>query len=217
MRLMERAAFLASLTACADDARGGEGRLVFLAGEAGVGKTTLLDCSRAAARRAVALGRCDGLFTPRPLGPLFDIAPQLGGPLAAACAAGEPRDRLFRLLLEALTTSPTYTVLVVEDAHWADEATPDLIRFLARRLRDARVLLVVSYRDEGLPAKHPLRPTLGDLQPPGRCGGSRCRRCRPPPSRSSPRAPVDADRLYALTGGNPFFVSEVLGVPGVPR
>src|SRR3954469_4470478 len=206
MGVLERESFLESLIEYAGEAEGGASRLVFLAGEAGVGKTTLLELLRERLPQARWwLGACEGPFTPQPLGPLFDIAPQLGGAIEAACAADAPRDRLFRVLLEQLAPPSLFTVLVVEDAHWADEATLDLVRFVGRRLGESRTMLVVSYRDEGLAADHPLRLTLGDLTP------ERSLR-RMTLSPLSPAAVntlatgtgVSGDELYALTGGNPF-------------
>jgi DNA-binding CsgD family transcriptional regulator/tetratricopeptide (TPR) repeat protein len=213
MELLERDAFLDTLGAYADEAAAGSSRVVFIAGETGVGKTTLVELFRQS-RPGVRwlLGRCDGSFTPEPLGPLFDVADQLGGPLAAACAERAERDRLFRLLLDELNQCEQPTVLVIEDAHWADESTLDLVRFLARRMRDCPTLLLITFRDEGLDAQHRLRLTLGDL------GAERSvRRITVPPlspaavERLANATPYSAQELYALTGGNPFFVSEVLG------
>ena len=214
MTVLERDAFLDSLVEYAGEAEAGASRLVFLAGEAGVGKTTLLELLRERLPHARwVMGACDGSFTPQPLGPLFDMAPQLGGAIASACAEDASRDRLFRVLLEQLSPPSLFTVVVIEDAHWADETTMDLIRFLGRRLRESPTLMVVSYRDDSLTATHPVRLTLGDLTP------ERSLR-RMTLSPLSPAAVntlaagtgVSGDELYTLTGGNPFFVNEVLGV-----
>src|SRR4051794_26551435 len=162
--LLERTAFLASLERHADEARGGEGRLVLLSGEAGVGKTALLEQFEAELPDAAwAWSACDGLFTPRPLGPLFDLADRLGGELLTAVTDGADRDTLFATLLRQLAGGSGLRVLVVEDVHWADEATLDLLRFLGRRLRGLPVLLVATFRDDGLAPDHPLRVVLGFL------------------------------------------------------
>ncbi len=149
--LLEREAQLASLTGYAGEARHGDGRLVLVAGEAGVGKSALVEqVQRDLPAAHWFWGACDGLFTPRPLGPLFDIASKLGGELLELCRADAPRDDLFRALLRQISEPAELHVLVMEDVHWADEATVDLLRFLGRRLRDAPVLLIATYRDDGL-------------------------------------------------------------------
>ena len=212
MELLERGDFLDSLAEYAAAARVGDSRLVLLAGEAGVGKTTLVDALRGRLGDARWLwGACDGSFTPRPLGPLLDIAGQVGGALAAGCDGDAPRDRLFRLVLDELSSSPELTVVAIEDLHWADEATLDLLRFLGRRLRGTRTLLLVTYRDDGLAPDHPLRTALGELA----TLRSTRRVTLPPLSRSAVErlargSGMDAAQLYRLTGGNPFYLTEVL-------
>jgi DNA-binding CsgD family transcriptional regulator/tetratricopeptide (TPR) repeat protein len=218
--LLERELQLAALAEYAHQARQGDGRLVLVAGEAGVGKSALVEqLHRDLPGTRWAWGACDGLFTPRPLGPLFDLAAQLGGELQDLCRARAPREELFGALLRQLSEPDTLSVAVVEDVHWADEATVDLLRFLGRRLRDAAVLLIVTYRDHGLTAGDPLRLALGDL------AAAR-------PTRRIGLAPLSADavrvlagdsgfepaELYRLTGGNPFYVTEVVqsGMGAVP-
>ena len=102
-------------------------------------------------------------------------------------------------------------MLVVEDVHWADEATVDLLRFLGRRLRDTPVLLIVTYRDDGLAADDQLRVALGDLA----TQRSTRRVELAPLSADAVRvlaggSGLDAAVLYGLTGGNPFYVTEVV-------
>ena len=212
MRLLERGAQLTSLTEYADEARNGDGRLVLIAGEAGAGKSALVDHLHSGLPAATwHWGACDGLFTPRPLGPLFDIASSLGGDLRDRCQSGAAREELFSVLLRQVSDPGTLHVLVIEDVHWADEATIDLLRFLGRRIRNASVLLLVTYRDEGLSATDPLRVALGDL-----ATQRSVRRVSLPPLSKDAVAvlagesgldPVD---LYRLTGGNPFYVSEAV-------
>ncbi len=146
MELLEREPSLAVLAGYAAEARHGDGRLVVLGGEAGVGKTALLErFQRDLPDARWSWGACDGLFTPRPLGPLYDLADQLGGELLELCDRGATRDELFRALLRQVSGPGPLNVVVVEDVHWADEATMDLLRFAGRRLREARVLLVVTF------------------------------------------------------------------------
>jgi DNA-binding CsgD family transcriptional regulator/tetratricopeptide (TPR) repeat protein len=220
MGLLERQGALADLTRLAHQARDGQGGIVLLSGEAGVGKTALLErLQRDLPDARWSWGACDGLFTPRPLGPLFDLAGQLGGDLDRLCRAGSDREDLFRALLRQVSDPGTLNVLVIEDVHWADEATVDMIWFLGRRLKSASALLIASYRDEGLTTDHPLRVVLGGL------AGLRSthRVTLPPLSQDGVRelsgdSGLDPAELFRLTGGNPFFVTEVLqaGVREVP-
>ena len=113
--------------------------------------------------RAGSGGRATGCSPRGRSGPLFDIAAKLGGELLELCRADAPREDLFGALLRQVSEPGGLRVLVVEDIHWADEATIDLLRFLGRRIRDAPVLLIVTYRDDGLSATDPLRIALGDL------------------------------------------------------
>ena len=213
MLLLEREPQLAALDDWAADAAAGQGRLVLIAGEAGVGKTSLVDAFRARHRDARQLcGACDGLFTPRPLGPVIDVAEVVGGELARlARTPGTAREQLFVALLRELVAGPALGVLVVEDVHWADRATLDLLHFLCRRLQDTRAMVIVTYRDDGAELTSDLRRTLGDLVT---CGATR-RVTVPPLTRGAvaeltSASGVGADDLYRLTGGNPFFLTEAL-------
>ena len=96
MELLERASFLQTLDEYAGQARQGDGRLVLVSGESGLGKTVLLEAFQRRTNGTRWLwGACDGLLTPRPLGPLFDIGLQAGGELADLCRQGAARDRLL--------------------------------------------------------------------------------------------------------------------------
>ena len=139
MDLLERQSPLAELARYAQEAREGQGRLVLLAGEAGVGKTTLAERLQQDLPGARwSWGACDGLFTPQPLGPLFDLASQLDGELAGLCRAGSARELLFAALLRQISEPARLDVVVVEDVHWADEATVDLHRCPFSRRHPAR-------------------------------------------------------------------------------
>src|SRR5215471_10337724 len=220
MELLERAAFLQTLAEYAGEAQQGSGRLVLVSGESGMGKTVLLEEFQHQLPRARWLwGGCDGLLTPRPLGPLFDIGTQLNGEFAALCRNGAPRERLFTGFLAEIGPPAEFTVAVIEDVHWADEATIDLLSFLGRRLGRMPALLLASYRDDEIGADHPLRLVLGDL-----ATQRATRRMKLPPLSVGAvrelvgQRDVDAAELHRITGGNPFYVSEILeaGWPSVP-
>jgi DNA-binding CsgD family transcriptional regulator/tetratricopeptide (TPR) repeat protein len=220
--LLERAEQLALLDkALAAVADGGCGRTVLAVGEAGIGKTALLRrfSGKVAGSARVLWAACDHLFIPRPLGPFLDLAGAAGGRLAARMGgAARPYDVAAALLAEF--GSGGTAVVVLEDVHWADEASLDVVRLLARRIEAVPTLLVLSYRDDELNRSHPLRLVLGDLS-----GGGQVARVELGGlSRSAvavlarPQG-LDAGELYARTGGNPFFVTEVLaaGTGRIPR
>jgi DNA-binding CsgD family transcriptional regulator/tetratricopeptide (TPR) repeat protein len=221
MQLLERTSFLRALTEYAGEARQGDGRLVLLSGESGIGKTALLEAFQQQLGGARWLwGACDGLLTPRPLGPLFDIGARAGGELARLCAGGASRDELFAALLAELDSSTALTVVVIEDVHWADESTVDLLSFLGRRLSRLRCLLLVSYRDDEVGYDHQLRMVLGDVA----TQRSTRRMGLPTLSAEAVRelagpGEANAAELYRVTGGNPFYVCEIIeaGWPAIPH
>jgi hypothetical protein len=211
---------LVSLAEYAAEARRGDGRLVLVAGEAGVGKSALVERFRLdLPEDRWSWSACDHLFTPRSLGPLFDLADELGGPLLGLCREGGDREALFHALIDEVGADEALDVLVVEDIQWADEATLDLLRFLARRIHVLPVLMIVTYRNDEVAVGGSLGAALGDLM-------------RQRSSRRIDLAPLSADavrvlaaesgleasKLFELTGGNPFYVGELLqaGVGGLP-
>jgi DNA-binding CsgD family transcriptional regulator/tetratricopeptide (TPR) repeat protein len=211
--LLERADELGVLHGCAAEvAAHGRGRVVLAFGEAGIGKTALLRQFRdELPRRVTGLwGTCDALFTPRPLGPLLEPAAELGGDLRALVAGGvKPFDVAVALVESLCAIAPV--VLIVEDLHWADEATLDVVRVVARHAGDAGLLLVLSYRSDELHRDHPLRMVLGELP----CGDAVTRLelatlSRETVAELAGRSGLDAGELYERTAGNPFFVTETL-------
>src|SRR6266851_6718689 len=219
--LLDRELQLRALSDHCSLAAQGHGRVVLIAGEAGAGKTALINAFVRDARREarVLVGACDALATPRPLGPLLDIAPRLGALPRRLLENGAPRHELFAAVLADLGAGGPANIVVLEDMHWADEATLDLLRYLARRIGDRRALLLVSYREDELAAGHPLRVAIGDV-----ATSAAIHRLEVPPLSAAAVAAlaaplgVDAGNLYRQTGGNAFFVTEVLAsrVRGVP-
>jgi DNA-binding CsgD family transcriptional regulator/tetratricopeptide (TPR) repeat protein len=210
--LVERDAQLEALSDLYGRAVSGAGQLVFVGGEAGAGKTALLGAFLASLREArIVVGACDGVSTPRPLGPLHDMAEPLGPTIAELLAEGAPgRQRLSDVLLAELARSGP-TVIVLEDVHWIDEATLDLLRSVGRRIAGVPALVVATYRDDQVKPYDPLRTVIGDLA----SLASTHHLSVPALSRSAVTRLVgpsrfDADRVYDLTGGNAFFVNEIL-------
>ena len=165
MNLLERDHYLDQLSVLLRKATTGNGRTVLISGEAGIGKTALVEqfvsqhCN--ATRRL--WGACEALFTPRPLGPLYDIAAQVEGSLSTLMGRCTERPTLFSAFLDEIRKSPLPIIVVFEDVHWADEATLDLIKFLGRRIPHLPVLFLVTYRDNELSLDHPLWSVIGDL------------------------------------------------------
>ncbi len=221
MQLLERDSFLLELNDLLSVAADGHGRLVFVAGEAGVGKTVLVKefCRAARPRVRVLRGTCDPLSTPRPLGPLIDIAGQVGGELDRLLQEAGQRYKVFSAFLGLLAHRPDPAVVVFEDVHWADEATLDLLRFIGRRIDTVPALLIATYRDDEVGPRHPLRIVLGDLATSAAVRRLTIPRLTEPAVRqlAEGRA-IDAANLYQQTGGNPFFVTEALasGQAGIP-
>ncbi|MFG2606618.1 helix-turn-helix transcriptional regulator [Streptomyces sp. NPDC048514] len=221
MDLLEREAVLQDLAGHLKVAVSGRGRLALVRGESGIGKTAVVRrlAQLADPQVRVLSGACDPLATPRPLGPLMDLAPHLGAPARTALAdalTGTCRSaEVFDCLLADLNAYPS--LLVVEDVHWADEATMDLLRYLARRLPSVPALVVATYRDDEIGRTHHLTGLLGtlagypwvyrhDLLPLSR---------RAVAAMAAGHA-VDAEQLYRVSAGNPFIVTETLAAPAEP-
>jgi DNA-binding CsgD family transcriptional regulator/tetratricopeptide (TPR) repeat protein len=214
-RLLERSAQLAMLAdalAAVDTAS--RGRLVLVRGEAGVGKTSLLREFCGGTQARVLWGGCEALLTPAPLGPFLDVADQAGGELRGLLEGQPvPHEVSNGLIHELNRRGPV--ILVLEDVHWADEATLDIIKLLGRRLSRAPALILVSYRDEQLDRAHPLRLLLGDLAaaPGVERLGIEPLSASAVTSLAEARG-VDGADLHRKTNGNPFFVTEVLAAGG---
>ena len=215
MALLERDRSLAELAAMFDEVRAAaEGRLVLVAGEAGVGKTAVLRRFGDGLPKPTRLlwGACEPLRTPRPLGPFLDIAEETGGELEQV-AAGAPRPHEVASALMRELRGQVPTVVVIEDAHWADEATLDVLTLLVSRIAAAPALVIASYRDDELDRDGQLRFVLGELV-------RRTTRIRIEPLSQSAVAGladpygIDGSELHRTTQGNPFFVHEVLAAGG---
>ena len=206
-----------TLVAARDDAVVGRGQVALVSGEAGIGKTSFVEhfIETCCEGLRVFKGNCDPLFTPSPLGPLYDIARQSDGKLSALLESDVSCMAIFSALLDELRSGDRPTLLVVEDLHWADEATIDLIKFLSRRISETKVLVIATYREDEIGTRHPLRMLLGDLS------GSKTA-IRIELSRLTMDAvrvliagrPLDPKLLHRRTSGNPFFIAEVLSSAG---
>jgi len=163
--LLERDAELDLLHRAVVAAAGGHGSTALLLGEAGIGKTSLVQAWLATLPDStrVLVGSCEDLRTPRALGPLRDAAEGTDGPLRQALATGTDPEVVLPAVVAELCADPRPTVLVVDDAHWADGATLDVVRYVARRIDAMPAVLLLAYRDDVVDPGHPLRQVLGAM------------------------------------------------------
>jgi DNA-binding CsgD family transcriptional regulator len=218
--VLERDEPLGVLAGCLAQARRGSGTTAFVAGEAGIGKSTLLRAF-AARHPDVRLwwGACDALQTPNPLAPLYDIARSGDVRFDALLRVDGGRAALFDSVVADLQQGERPTVMVIEDAHWADEATLDLLKFLGRRVDRLPCLLAVSYRDDEVTVTHPLRRVIGGLAVTGVTRIDVPRLSPGAVEQLAHRALQSPAGIYEATGGNAFFVTEILrnATGGMPR
>jgi DNA-binding CsgD family transcriptional regulator len=208
--LLEREGELAALRSAGADAREGRGSIVLVSGEAGIGKSSLVQAWTAdpGADVRVLTGWCDDFLTNRALGPLHDVARSVGGPLAAAVADGD-----VGAVLEAALAELSYplgaTILLLEDMHWSDDATLDVVRYVGRRIEALPAVLALTYRSDDVGPGHPLTGVLGAFP------AGAVRRVVPRQLSRSAVAELtigsglDPDDVVRITGGNPFFVTEL--------
>lgn len=210
--LLEREESLNKLLALAEKAKEGRGSVALISGEAGIGKTSLLTAFRANlhTNQTVMWGASDALFTPRPLGPLHDMAFNLSQKIRGMLVEGAKPAALYTQLIQEIESSANGSIFIFEDSHWADYATLDLLKYLGRRISMLPALIVISFRDDEVINDHPLTRVLGELPT------SHTHRIDLQPfskeaieSLGLPSG-YSIEDLYTITGGNPFFVTELL-------
>jgi len=215
MQLLERQAQLEELTRYLHDAGSRAGRIAFVGGEAGGGKSALVEqfTQQVGGTARVLWGHSDALQTSRVLGPVNEVAAGLSQLPGNPIERDSSREQLFATLFERFSPPNPLTLVVLEDLHWADEATLDFVRFIGRRIQRTRCLIVATYRDDELTTSHLLRGVLGELT------GQHTPRIRVPAlslkaiqelARGTQR---DPQTVFQVTGGNPFFVRELLAAP----
>ncbi len=209
--LLERSAPLNEAKHALERLQAGESGVLVVMGEAGVGKSSLLRAALAAAPPGIRVlrGACDDLVAANPLGPVREAT--VGLPVAAVIEAGRPEG--VPVALAELFAGPPPTVLAVEDLHWADDATIDVLAYLARRIDRLRLLLLVTLRDDEVAAEHPAERFLAVAT------GERVQRLRLAPLQRASVAQLsagsgwDSRLLHEITGGNPFYLTETLAAP----
>ena len=214
--LLERESSLACIAGLIEDLRVSPplGRCLLLEGEAGIGKTSLLRAALAAAPQCTWWwGACEPLLAPPPLAPLLDMLHHLPAALAGSVRSGIAGGAFYADMLALLQDSVLPLVLVIDDAQWADSATLDLLRFLARRITGTRALLVLAWRPGEVAEGHALRPLLAGLD--SRLAVRVALQPLSPQGVATlaQRSGRSATGLYEATQGNPFYVSELLAAP----
>ncbi len=255
---------LLALMEAVDRASAGEAAVILIGGEAGIGKTRLIDEVGARAREGGALlleGGCvslgdggglpyapivealrrlpatlagsrfrdiefDDLRTPA-TAELGRLLPEFGAPAVAdAGGTGRPewaQARIFEGVLALLRDlgDRAPVVCVLEDLHWADSSTRDLVAFLARNVRTERLVVVGTYRTDELHRRHPLRPWLAEMDRLPRVRRMELARFGPSELSAQVEAIIghaaEADLLEAIgrrAEGNPFFIEELLAARG---
>ncbi|MFV9672491.1 MAG: ATP-binding protein [Acidimicrobiia bacterium] len=215
---LERDSELGLMADLLDEIDSSGGKVVLIRGEAGIGKSSLVQefIDRRAGDVRVYFGSCDDLLIAQPFAPFWDIArdePSIAEPLHDADRSG-----VLVATLNLLSRPLRPGIMVLEDTHWADEATLDAIKYLGRRIARTNGLLLLTYRDGEVDYDHPLRRVIGDLPPQSvariQLGGL---------SLSAVEAIVgetdlDAIEVMASTNGNPFLATEMAsaGTEGIP-
>ncbi|MGV6802080.1 MAG: helix-turn-helix transcriptional regulator [bacterium] len=210
--LIERDHHIAHIISSAEKAKSGHGNIVLLAGEAGMGKTSVLESVRQQFHEdyLVLWGGCDALFTPRPLGPLHDMAITLGPEISKMLSESTNPAHLFSAVLARLEQIRSPIVIVIEDVHWADNATLDFLRYIGRRISLLPASLIMSFRNDEVDYQHPLTQVFGDL-PAAHTSRIDLQNLSPEGvSALAKKFGHERTDLFQVTEGNPFFVTELL-------
>lgn len=214
MTLLERQSLIDQLDVLLAEAVRGHGRVVAIKGEAGVGKSALVRAfaDSAAGTAQILWGACEDLATPEPLGPLQEIARGINWDLQASIRQ-DGRLATFSEAVEVFGRAGKVSLVVIEDLHWADDATLDFVRFLGRRIATSRILLLLTSRGDEAQARTRLRRALADI-----------------PSHSVTRIDVpllseaavailarsagcEPAAIHRLSAGNAFYVTELIRSP----
>ncbi len=221
MELIERDNFLVLLQTQLKNIEYGEGHCIFISGEAGIGKTALVKafCKQQQDHCMLYQGACDALFTPRPLAPLYDIIWQVNKGMWPASYTIEERSELFLKFFHELSRQKEKMLIIFEDIHWADEATLDFIKFFSRRITQLRCLFILTFRDDEINTTHPLRNVFSDLSPDAFTRMQLTPLSKEAVYKLADKKGYDAENVYSISGGNPFYVNEILASysPGIPE
>jgi predicted ATPase/DNA-binding CsgD family transcriptional regulator len=212
MQLVERSAQLDQLRSLLAGAAEGNGHVVTLIGEAGAGKTALVNVFSGLVTTGMRVlrGACENFGTAEPLGPLRDLTREAGWTLPEALSSAENRIALFSEVFRLLNEGTTASLVMIEDIHWADDSTLNLIRYFGRRIRSSRILLLLTARRDDPDQRSRLRGALADIP-----STSLTRIDVPALSKTAvnelaERRGLDGDEVFRVTGGNAYFVAELM-------
>lgn len=211
--LLERDHIFEELDRFAAEAAGGRGRISFIVGEAGIGKTTVLRAfaARVGERLRPLWAACEDWSNAEALTLLRDLSVLDQQALAQARDIGSRLD-LFHQALARLTDVPT--ILFVEDLHWADDGSIDFIRYLGRRIADKPLLVVASSRNEDQSARARLTRAANDIPPATRHRSDLDRLSAPAVGALAAARGLLGSAIHDATGGNPLYVTEMLASGG---
>jgi DNA-binding CsgD family transcriptional regulator/tetratricopeptide (TPR) repeat protein len=188
------------------------GQVVLVSGEAGFGKTSLVEALLGGLdhRYRCLVAACEPLRIPTPFAPLFELIDRLPPAVQRDVRSGKGRMPVYTGMLDLIKNERI--VLVIEDIHWADEATLGLIRYLGRRIEATDSTLIVTYRTEELDLNPPFRLVVSDLGP------MAVRVDLPALSLAGVESLVadtdlDPAEVHAATAGSPLFVGEIVRHP----
>lgn len=210
--LIEREDAIEKLSEMVEKINDGRGQIALVSGEAGIGKTSLLEEIKRIfnAQYKIFWGGCDPFFTPRPFGPLYDFAPNFSAKILNLLENGASPSTIYSAIHETLEKAQQPIILIFEDVHWADYATLDLFKFLGRRISFLKCLLVISFRNDAVNDREALRQMI-DMLP----SAHTTRIVIEPLSlegvtQLAAGTEHDISKLHEITTGNPFFITELL-------
>jgi len=212
MELLERTEYLKTLNNLYNKLNSQGGHTIFILGEGGIGKSSLIDAfiKQLGHSTRILKGGCDFLFTPRPLGPLYDMVAHFSDGFKALLYSDSNKSMLFSAFLNELKSQNSPIVLIFEDIHWADEATLDLIKFLSRRVNSIYGLFIVSFRENEITHQHLFKTIYGEIP---RNLVTKLK-LKPLSEQAVKELAEDTNHdykeVYRLTKGNPFYVTEIL-------
>lgn len=188
------------------------GKIILVSGEAGIGKTSLIEhvYKHVDPNIEVFWSGCDPLFTPRPYAPIYDIAAQLDPKLQTLLESGTHPGKVFSSFFQAVKALERSSIIIIEDLHWADNASLDLLKFFVRRIALVPCILCVTYRNDEVTLEHPLNSVLRLIP------SAHTLRLALQPlsieavSSMAENTAQNPQHLHEITAGNPFFVSELL-------